>query len=281
MLDLLPYFILFISLVIGIAQLRIIKSGSILDGDDAVLNYQQASYYFAYCFSYAVFYLFFYKKVNKTTFDKLINIASALIIPICVLGCISSGGRGGFVYLGFIVVFLLYRIAKQNRKARFKLFIGIILGLITVRVMFNYLDISDSQGFLRIFESSAADGGRFDFQRKALEVFRGAPIFGKGLGSIWWTVGFYSHNIFTDLLAETGIVGTLIITLLLAKQFFVLNRRSFYSSFDFFILLVFLGVGIQSLFSGYWFALPKLFLVFGYVFGISSKNDRKPVISRK
>lgn len=274
---LLPFFIIFISLVIGIAQLYIIKDGSILDGEDAVLNYQQASYYFAYCFSYAVFYLYFYRQVNKSAFDKFVKITTALIIPICVLGCISSGGRGGFVYLGFIVLFLFYRIAKQNRKARIKLFGGIILGLIAIRVIFNYLDISDSQGFLRIFESRT-DAGRFDIQIIAWNVFKESPLIGKGLGSIWWTVGFYSHNIFTDLLAETGIVGTIIILVLLIKQFFILNKRSFVSSFDFFILLIFLGVGIQSLFSGYWFAMPKLFLVFGYVFGASTKNVRKTIM---
>lgn len=274
-LTLLPLFIIFVSLAIGVAQYFILLEGKLLDSDNAVLNYQQASYYFAYCFSFGIFYLFFVTK-KKSLLGKIIVIMTVLTILLTALGCATSGGRGGFVYLGFILIFLIYRIVKHYRKARIKIGICLILMIILLLSLLSYYDISDSRGFIRITES-ATDGGRFYFQHKALNAFKESPLIGNGLGSIWWTVGFYSHNIITDLLAETGLVGTLLMLFLLIKQFYILNKRSFVSNFDLFILLIFLGVGTQSLFSGYWFAMPNYFLAFGYTFGSSIKKHNSHV----
>lgn len=280
-LKLLPLLVILITLAVGLAQYTMLASGKILDKDNAVLNYQQASYYFAYSFSFGVFYLFFHTKENVVESGRFIRIIIALALPISILGCLSSGGRGGFLYLAVISVFLFYRIFRNNRKTRVWLLIIIILGIVSVSYLFNYLGISDSQGFTRITESATSDAGRNDFHRLALNAFKESPIIGNGLGSIWWTVGFYSHNIFTDLLADTGILGTLLMFVVLVKSLIILNKRSYVSSFDFFILLIFMGVGFQSLFSGYWFAMPNYFLVFGYVYGASSKKGSKDHIRIK
>ena len=40
----------------------------------------------------------------------------------------------------------------------------------------------------------------------AWNAFTKSPVFGHGLGSVFYEVGFYSHNIFTDMLCEGGVV---------------------------------------------------------------------------
>ena len=165
-LKLLPFFVIFISIVIGIAQFVVLRNGSFLDRD-SVLNYQQASYYFAYSFSFGIFYVYIYKKKkvrNVTTAYKLVKLMTAFTIPLCVVGCISSGGRGGFVFLGIIGFFLLYRIVKQKRKNRSGILFYGALGILLTTYLFSNFDVSESYGFLRITQSTT-DGGRFEFQK--------------------------------------------------------------------------------------------------------------------
>lgn len=266
-LRLLPYFVFFISIVTFVLVLSSSRVDIMLgreEGDS--FSYQSASYSLAFCYSYCFFYLFLRKKDGKTSALVLIkHIVLALLFFLCALGCILGGGRGAFVYIVFITIYLTYRLLSGPGRAKAGTIIIVSVAALIMVLLALRFGVFSSKGFARVSSSLYEDEYREAYWRMALDAFYDSPLVGHGLGSIWWTVGFYSHSIITDLLAETGIIGTLItlsIIIVLVKGLIV---RSQYSNLDFFLLLMLLGHLIESAFSGYWLASPTLFLAFGYV----------------
>ena len=133
----------------------------------------------------------------------------------------------------------------------------------------NRLNVFNTVGAERVIDTLTTDEYRVKYWRDALNVFGESPLWGHGVGSIWWTVGFYSHNIVTDLLAETGIIGAGIVLFIIVSCFVSGIKRSRHYSLDLFMLIMFAGVMTEVSFSGYWISSPKIFLMFGYVFGMS------------
>lgn len=275
LLRLLPAVVIVVSAIVAFAVITTSMMGSILNDDEDVFNYQSASYYLSFCFSYSFFYVFLYKDKRIHRFSKLETIGMLITLVVCVIGCILGGGRGAFVYLVCVCAFMVYRLLKLAGKMKWStifLFLGAVGFILILAQRFQ---VFDSTGFLRVMENLTNDDARIVLWKSAIKAFQESPLFGHGLGSIWWTVGFYSHNMLTDFLAETGLVGTTIFVVIIIKILVCLNNRSKYYSFDMFIYLVFLGVMIHNTFSGYWFSAPKLFFAFGYVFGLNSQW-RKP-----
>lgn len=278
MLQLLPLFLIVVSLIVGYVVLFSAFFGFLLNGTGDGFDYQNSSYYLSYCFSYSFFYVFFYHKDNKDKKGLLSTIKYLIVIFLiffCAVGCILGGGRGAFVYLVLITIYLVYRVIKRSKgKNKIKYFF--ILGIVGVLMVIiaTYFDIFHSVGAERVSKGLTTDVLRMQSWTDALNAFAESPLIGWGIGSIWWTVGFYSHNILTDFLAEMGLVGTTIMLFVIARMVISLLHRSKNSNFDMFLLLLLLGSLVQAAFSGYWISSFKLFLIFGYVFG-GYKNKRE------
>lgn len=275
-LKLLPIFVIAVSVIVAVAVVTTSMSGAILNNDEDVFNYQSASYYLSYCFSYSFFYVFLYKNKSRNGFSKLETAGMLIMLFVCAIGCILGGGRGAFVYLVAVSAFIIFRLMKQNGKMKVTTIALLLMAAGIMLFLAQRFQSFESTGFLRVTENLTTDDTRSELWKRAIDAFRESPIFGHGLGSIWWTVGFYSHNMLTDFLAETGLIGTIIFVVVLIKIFICLYKRSKISSFDMFIFLVFLGAMVEYTFSGYWFSAPKLFLAFGYVFGLR-RNERRMV----
>ena len=108
----------------------------------------------------------------------------------------------------------------------------------------------------------------------------GSPIFGYGIGSIWHTVGHYSHNFFTDVLAEGGMIGFLLMFFLLFKA---LVRIYKFSIVDKNLVLVmfysFTGL-IMLMFSAYWFDNEQFWFLMGAAWSVDYKrvvNGKNPL----
>lgn len=271
-LELLPFFLIFVSFIVGSAIWAQSLTGGLL-GQEGAFNYQNASYYIAFCFSYIFFYLFFVSEKNGTTFQRIITVTLYGLLFICAIGTLLGGGRGAFVYLVLITAYLIFRLMKKSRggvKVKYVLILVVVaIAMVYLASSFNVLE---SAGVNRLIErlNTEGDDMRKELWRKSIKVFRESPIWGHGLGSIWWTVGFYSHNIVSDLLAETGLIGTGIIISVLFRIFARQTKRSYFSGFDLFLLLIYIGALVHDSFSGYWIISPKLYLLFGYVFGLDS-----------
>lgn len=191
---------------------------------------------------------------------------------VCAVGCLMGGGRGAFVFLIAISAYLVFRVMGRGGKNNTRYIFLLLIGVLFLIYIANRLDIFESAGFLRVSSNLTNDDHRASLWNRALQVFSESPIYGHGLGSIWWTVGFYSHNMLTDLLAETGIVGALVVVTVLVKIVITLVKRSYLSTLDMFMLIVMAGALVEDTFSGYWISSGKLFLMFGYVYGLRTRK---------
>ena len=266
----LPYFVFFISFVVA----RAVFSSSIRmtllgHGEDDVFNYQNSSYFLSFCYSYCFYYIFFWNRngaEKKSFIQKFVRIIMIVLLFVCAISCILGGGRGAFVYLIAISGYLIFRVITRGGKKKKNYITLLILGIGIMAILFSQLNLFESTGFSRIQERLTSDDNRSDLWKNAMRVYEDSPLVGHGLGSIWWTVGFYSHNILTDLLAETGLIGATIILLVFVKMLRSLVRYSKINTFDLFMLVIFLGALVHDSFSGYWFSSFKFYLIFGYVF---------------
>lgn len=276
MIDFLPIYVIPVALIVGSATAITSAAGTLLKDDESAFNYQSASYYLAYCFSYSVFFVFLNDRAKQHMAGKFLSLVMFIMLFVCAAGCVMGGGRGAFVYLVIMGIYLVYRIIQERGNGKAKVSTMVLLIATTLIAVFlaSRLDIFDSAGFTRISDNLTTDDNRDALWKSAINAFKQSPILGQGIGSVWWTVGFYSHSMFTDFLAETGIVGTAIFLLVLLKCFFTLLRRSRDNCFDMFIFLVFCGALVEYTFSGYWISAPKLFLVYGYVYGLKSSLKR-------
>lgn len=279
-LTLLPYFLIVVSLIVGDAVINSSLQGRMLGREDNdVFNYQNSSYYLSFCAAYCVFYVFFNQTKNRSLWSSLVYIVIIMMIILCAIGCILGGGRGAFVYLVIISAYLVYRIIGNKKKGK----VGYLVMLVGVAIALVYFasrfQVFESIGASRVTESLTADEGRMGLWEKAMDSFKESPIIGHGLGSVWWEVGFYSHNILADLLVETGIIGTIIIMSVLIKCVVKIIRLSKSNTMAMFLLIVFSGILVETAFSGYWLSASKMFLVYGFVYGYSSVSSRSSFAS--
>lgn len=236
------------------------------------LNYQSISYYSIFAFGFNM-YLIVQCSNSYTRYRRYILIALAILQVIIT---IMAGGRGAFV-LG--CVFTLYFALKYITFS--KLISYILIGL-AVLLTINAI-LSDNEiykmGFERIFNffgntEAIGTDNRWIRWNLAWNAFTKSPVFGHGLGSVFYEVGFYSHNIFTDMLCEGGVVLFLIFIFVLMK--FIRTSQILITE-DYrneIIVIVFLCSFVMNSFSGYYLSDTGIWLSLTYVLCKNSLNNR-------
>lgn len=267
LMKLLPLFVIVVTVFVGRAAVATSMQGAILGQEESgIFNYQSASYFLSFSYAYAFLFVFFNKGGKRTQYDRLCYTVMILCMLACAVGCLVGGGRGAFVYLVSITLYLIIRLIIRGGKGNYKYLLLLLLAVGLMVYLVERYDVLGSAGFFRVRDQLTSDDVRVDLWKKAMIAFRESPVFGNGLGSVWWTVGFRSHNLFADLLAESGIIGTTLVSVVLVIAITRLIKWSRISVIDLFVLVLFLGTLVNDLFSGYWIASYKLFLVIGYVY---------------
>lgn len=236
------------------------------------LNYQSISYYSIFAFGFNM-YLIVQCSNSYTRYRRYILIALAILQVIIT---IMAGGRGAFV-LG--CVFTLYFALKHITFS--KLISYILIGL-AVLLTINAI-LSDNEifkmGFERIFNffgntEAIGTDNRWIRWNLAWNAFTKSPVFGHGLGSVFYEVGFYSHNIFTDMFCEGGVVLFLIFIFVLMK---FIRASQILITEDYrneIIVIVFLCSFVMNSFSGYYLSDTGIWLSLTYVLCKNSLNNR-------
>lgn len=236
------------------------------------LNDQSISYYSIFAFGFNM-YLIVQCSNSYTRYRRYILIALAILQVIIT---IMAGGRGAFV-LG--CVFTLYFALKHITFS--KLISYILIGL-AVLLTINAI-LSDNEifkmGFERIFNffgntEAIGTDNRWIRWNLAWNAFTKSPVFGHGLGSVFYEVGFYSHNIFTDMLCEGGVVLFLIFIFVLMK---FIRASQILITEDYrneIIVIVFLCSFVMNSFSGYYLSDTGIWLSLTYVLCKNSLNNR-------
>ena len=266
---LLPYFIIPISLILGSVGVKYAIVGEITHNESGI-NYQNLSYYMAEMYAYSFYYLYL-SSLKGTLIHNILRIPMLCVMIFCVIICTTGGGRGAMLFMVLVTFYLLYRLFKNNETNTLLICIGImVVALLGIYAAIHF-DVFNSVGFNRV-KNGLNINNRY-FWPLAWDAFLDSPIIGHGLGSIWYMLGSYSHNLFLDLLAETGIIGTTIMSIFLFSFIYFIEKISTYSKFHLFVLLIFLKSFIMSLLSGYWIETYQFFLAFGFYMYSFKKED--------
>ena len=225
------------------------------------LNYQSTSYLAAYAAAFGFYYLLCFEKIAwHWIFQKRwIYYLIVVIVFVDLLVIFISGGRGGLVLYISQVCLAAYVFLKKERVSGVRIFkfIGFTIFSICMILLFirfaTNTDIK-TNGFERILHTvnSLDTNGRDVFWDKAIPCFLERPLFGHGLGSVFYEIGIYTHNCVTDALVEIGMIGCLIYLLFLFISWEKGVKQLPIDYTDYIWLIIYLDGFIMSLFSGYY-----------------------------
>lgn len=174
---------------------------------------------------------------NKINFEKIFVLALGLIITL------YAGSRQAIVTSIVIVGVWFLQLRGGHRGLRWVLTIVAAFGLYYLSSI-----LLNDEGLLgSVAETGYVEGGgRGPWLLRGVELFLQNPIFGVGYGryDILGTYGTYPHNMFVEILAETGIVG-LVVLLGLALNSALKNKRAFVC-----ILFLFIAIFLRAMASG-------------------------------
>lgn len=257
-----------------------VTSGGFVDNANG-MDYNNSSYLAAYCAMMFELYLINREEDFQLRFfkTKLGTMLVYLLICVDAMVMLLAGGRGGFVTFVFFLIVTLFFIIKKAHLSKNKM--GIILcgGVICLIVGFLIIGtVANSSlttsGFSRIIDllSGSGDPGRAALRKQAMEAFFTSPIIGHGFGSVFFEMKIYSHNLFTDILVEAGIVGLLAMVallIILVKKSVSMIKESYSNLvWIYFFMSDFLG----SMFSGYWLNHFMLWWILTFILLYKSKN---------
>lgn len=149
--------------------------------------------------------------------DRTKPVLRKLLLGIIVVGFIMSIGvasRRGFLVYALVLIVDSFFITKYKYNNSFgkKLFIGIVLICVFAGVgLYLFIYSGDMRLFQRFaIHNYQGDILREQYQKAAYSYFLEQPILGNGLGFVSFKNGVYSHSLYYELLACTGIIGFVI-----------------------------------------------------------------------
>lgn len=275
---LLPYFLAFVGIAVGIFGMRTLLIGMLNSNEGAALDYQTVSYYMAEIFALSGYYAFFSQGGGVSYFRIARWVAFALML-FAVAIVLISGGRGGFLYMCISAIVIVMMLVSSKKIHRSYFILVLALSCVAFLFLASNLSIFESSGFDRITSTLTEDDNRKELYGKAWSSFTDAPITGHGLGSVWMEVGFYSHNVFLDLLVELGVFGMLAFIYVTFRSMAKLWLWKKYEPFYILILLSMLKGIVMVLFSGYWLNTIQLWMFWGFVYITTvSRNGNHKVL---
>lgn len=167
---------------------------------------------------------------------------SVLSLGISLLTLLYLASRGAMVAILVSVVLNMV----VNKGYRPRMLIRILILVFLVYLLFRtYLSSVLLQNIERVTDFGVEDdNGRFELWSHAYELWKESPILGIGLGGVVSHIGHGSHNLFVELLAETGALGLILFVVFSLRVI----KNAYKHSKDLFVLVI--GCFVQSLFVG-------------------------------
>lgn len=163
------------------------------------------------------------------------------IVILCIYGAalLATGKRMLFLVAIFVSLFLFWISGVRKKGRKFILIVLITLGIFIIAVsIFPELMTT----FERLGMSSGEDDAMAERYVKwyyALKLFKIHPVIGVGYGTynsaclmVGYKAAFYAHNIYIQMLAEIGIIGTVVFltfvvaNLIITLSYVLKNRYS-------------------------------------------------------
>lgn len=199
-----------------------------------------------------------------------------LMLAITMLALLYIGSRQAIVSIFVMAFFWAFIINRNNliinRKTKsinlYRLLGRWVLIALVIGVTYYLIGIlTEEEGLLESVanEGYVEGGGRGDWLLAGIDQFLSHPVFGVGYGRfmVFNTYGSYPHNLFIELLCETGLVGfSIAMTIGLAMA--IKNRKVFKP-----FLLLWLAYFLRSMASG---EISLNIYVFVIIFALSSAH---------
>ena len=143
----------------------------------------------------------------------------------------------------------------------------IILFLIFNQIQSHSLFEMGSERILGFFSSKDAIENDVRWERITLawNSFLSSPLLGHGLGSIFFEMGQYSHNVFTDMLCEGGLLVFILFLHNIIKFISIYRWKVKNNSRLNIIFTLFLSGFVLLFFSGYYLVEMSIWLPLAYV----------------
>lgn len=240
-------------------------------------NYQEFSYLCTLALGLNLFMLFYNKNSFKIFDNKLYKVIRYLYLFLQIFGIIYGTGRGAFVLMLVYICYapyLLFVYHKLNPKTLIIFVASTMLGIGFFTVASN---ISQFQYGLNKSLSLMAPGGginwgetsgRLPIYQTSIDRFVESPLFGHGVDSIFYLshTGYYSHNIYLDLLVEGGLIYLLIFSYILIKTIYLLYKYVKKDIINNFVCICFLYSFVMLNFSGSYLKEACLWFTIAFVF---------------
>ena len=186
--------------------------------------------------------LFHLAEIKKYRILKIINIS---YLPLAIFSIFLTGSRTSLFAIIPSIIYIIW----PKRLAIGRSILIMILLVISLMVIQALLP-SEISGRLATASSSigSADiGGRVYLWNQAINIFLNNPLIGSGSGALSTIIGTEAHQAFLSILAETGLIGFLLFTSIIA---IVVNQAAMlpdgYSGLWFAVFLVW-TIGALSL----------------------------------
>ena len=243
--DILHWIVPFVSFFTISLYIAAMKMGNI-SYSELYFNYQSISYAAANSIGLL---FFFIKNYNQKW--KWLKSFSLLLVGINVFILFTGGGKGAFVLLCILLVYFFYDIFKD--KIVF-LFVGFAIVIVLGKqIVINFIgQFAGGYRILVLFLSNDVDqitSGRNSLYIKGINILFDRCFLGGGPGSVLYDVGFYSHNIFLDILLDWGFV---FFSFFLCVIFVVVKKcfKNWHNESVSFLFLIFLEQFVMLFFSG-------------------------------
>lgn len=220
------------------------------------------------------FYLFYNK--NEKPIIKFLSWSAIIMSSIPFF---LGASRGGIIALFFPFVLMLFSSLSFKNILKTVLFSAIsIIALIFLDSYFESGLLDRFTGTAEAIETGSSSASRLQIWDYSIQQFIDNPLFGDSLNTKIFN--FYPHNIFLEVMQQTGLVGFvpfLMITIsAIAKSFKVIKYYPKYA----WLTIFFLQSLVQSSFSGaiyssawYWAGIAMVIALYKYLErNISKKN---------
>jgi O-antigen ligase len=175
--------------------------------------------------------------------SKKTSIFSILMLIVMVTTLLLAGKRGPLISNILATIFLIVAYAKVQRKSIAKKILLTILAISILMLVIILIVPESATPFKRLILHGGGDitSGRSHLWEGAVELFKQKPILGWGLGSFSVFQNIGTHNVYLQLLCETGFVGTLLyvsilISILLATMKAMRVNHALHNSYDGYLL---------------------------------------------
>lgn len=231
------------------------------------------------CMVIGVFCVLYKMKLEKILPNLLCFSTILLFLYVIIL----TGSRKSLLSVAIILVcwlvFVRKDLFKYTKKHSAKKTILFVLGVV-VGGYIIFLVLVDSPLLIRLQQLfEIGDDSRVNMYKQAFALFKQNPIVGIGMNNFRSFYGTYSHSTYSEVLACTGMVGTVLYFtpyLLLIKKIFLLSKNNNLNVAKgakqlgaLLIMLIFLATGVIHFYS------MNASIAFGFIITFCKMHNKK------